>query len=104
MKGRYVQIGREIGELVERKNAAYGDSFARSGGVLRILYPDGVSPDRYDEMLAVVRILDKLFRVANEPDAFGESPFGDIAGYGILGVALAARRRALGHVRGGRAI
>jgi hypothetical protein len=29
----------------------------------------------------------KLFRIATKKDAFGESPFKDIAGYGILGVA-----------------
>ena len=38
-------------------------------------------------MLAITRIVDKLFRIATKKDAFGESPFKDIAGYGILGVA-----------------
>jgi hypothetical protein len=38
-------------------------------------------------MLAITRILDKLFRIATRKDAFGESPFKDIAGYGILGVS-----------------
>ena len=38
-------------------------------------------------MLAMTRIIDKLFRIATHKDAFGESPFKDIAGYGILGVA-----------------
>jgi hypothetical protein len=36
-------------------------------------------------MLAVVRILDKLFRIANDKNAFNEDPWQDIAGYGILG-------------------
>src|SRR6185436_3957030 len=39
--GRYVTIGQEIGELVEKKQQAYGDSFGKSGAVLRILYPNG---------------------------------------------------------------
>ena len=38
-------------------------------------------------MLAITRIVDKLFRIATKKDAFGENPFKDIAGYGILGVA-----------------
>ena len=42
-------------------------------------------PDQYTDMLAVVRIFDKLFRIATRKDAFGESPFKDIAGYGLLG-------------------
>jgi hypothetical protein len=38
-------------------------------------------------MLAITRIVDKLFRIATKKDAFGENPFKDIAGYGILGIA-----------------
>ena len=82
----YEQIGAEIGRLVTEKQVAYGDSFGKSGDVLRILYPDGIKPEHYDDALAVVRIVDKLFRIANSRDAFGESPYKDIAGYGILGV------------------
>ena len=82
----YADIGREIGELVQAKNAAYGDSFSHSGEVLRILYPKGIPPDGYTDALAVIRVIDKLFRLANEKDAFGESPWRDIVGYGILGI------------------
>lgn len=81
---KYEDLGREIGELVDQKQAAYGDSFGRSGAVLRVLYPDGIKPEQYDDALAVVRIVDKLFRVANQRDAFNESPGRDIAGYGML--------------------
>ncbi|MBW2598588.1 MAG: hypothetical protein JRC60_00445 [Deltaproteobacteria bacterium] len=35
--------------------------------------------------MAVTRIIDKLFRIATDKDALGESPYHDIAGYGILG-------------------
>lgn len=82
---RLVAIGTEVGNLCARKNAAYGDSFFRAGEVMKHLFPDGVKPEQYVDMLAIVRILDKLFRIANEPDAFGESPYRDIAGYGLLG-------------------
>lgn len=81
-------LGTAIGELVEQKQAAYGDSFGRSGAVLRALYPDGVKPEQFDDMLAIVRIVDKLFRLATAPGALGESPGRDIAGYGLL---IAAR-------------
>jgi len=83
----YEELGRQIGALVATKQAAYGDAFGRSGRVLRILYPDGICIEQYDDMLAVVRILDKLFRIATDRDALGESPYRDIAGYGLLGVA-----------------
>lgn len=80
----YAQRGEEIGKLVERKNKAYGDSFAKSGEILRILYPDGIESDQYDDVLAIVRIIDKLFRIATDRDALGERPYEDIAGYSIL--------------------
>jgi hypothetical protein len=84
---KFEKIGTEIGQLVDEKNAAYGSSFAKSQEILKVLYPEGIQPDQYQDMLAVTRIIDKLFRIATQKEAFGESPFKDIAGYGILGIA-----------------
>ena len=84
---KFEKIATEIGKLVEEKNLAYGSSFLKSEKILKILYPDGIRPDQYKDMLAITRIIDKLFRIATQKDAFGENPFKDIAGYGILGVA-----------------
>jgi hypothetical protein len=83
----FLALGTEIGKLVKEKNVAYGDAFAQAEQILKILYPRGVTPDRYLDMLATVRVLDKLFRIATAKDAFGESPWRDIAGYGLLGYA-----------------
>lgn len=85
MSGRYKAAGAQIGELVDQKQAAYGDAFGKSGAVMRILYPNGISPEQMDDALAVVRVLDKLFRIATDRDALGESPWRDITGYGLLG-------------------
>jgi hypothetical protein len=75
----------EIGALVTEKNLYYGNSFAKCGDFLRLLYPAGITPPQYDDALAMVRIFDKQMRIATRKDAFGESPYRDIAGYGILG-------------------
>ena len=82
--GEYEEIGATIGFLVDRKNAAYGNSIHEAGKIIRILYPKGIMPDQYDDLLAQIRIIDKQFRIANQKSAFGENPFEDIAGYGIL--------------------
>lgn len=79
----YKQIGKKIGELVEIKNKQYGDSFNKSGDFLEILYPDGIKPEQYKDMLAVTRIFDKLMRIANGNQG-DENAWNDIAGYGIL--------------------
>lgn len=82
---KYSEMGKLLGELTQMKNTAYGDSFAKSGDILEILYPHGIKPEQYRDALAIVRVIDKLFRIATRKDAFGESPWKDIAGYGILG-------------------
>ena len=81
------RIGQEIGDITAQKNEAYGSSYDQSGRILAILYPGGVQPEQYQDMLAVVRVIDKLFRIATRKDAFGESPWRDVAGYGVLGCA-----------------
>lgn len=81
----YEELGAELGQLVTQKQLAYGDSFGRAGEVLKILFPNGVKPDRYRDLLAIARMLDKLFRIATDRDAYGESPWMDVAGYALLG-------------------
>ena len=83
----YEKIGAEIGKLVQEKQQAYGDSFNKSCEVLKVLYPDGVSVDKYKDFLTVTRVIDKLFRIATDRDALGESPWRDVAGYAILSIA-----------------
>jgi hypothetical protein len=86
MKRNYEQLGQRVGALVDVKNAAYGSAFDDAGDFLRILYPQGIQPDQYGDALALVRIFDKMKRIATDKDALGESPYQDIAGYGLLGL------------------
>jgi hypothetical protein len=84
MSERFLGKAIQVGKLVEEKNAAYGNSFQESGKIMSVLYPNGIEAEQMEDALGVVRILDKLFRVATRKDAFGESPWDDIAGYGII--------------------
>lgn len=83
---KYAAAALEVAELVARKQEAYGDAFTRSGEVLKILYPNGVSVDNYQELLTVTRVLDKLFRISTNNDSFNEDPWRDILGYALLAV------------------
>ena len=85
--GKYEKLGLELGRLVQEKNLAYGDSFSRACEVLVVLYPEGIKPEHYSDFLTVVRVIDKLFRVATDKDAFGEDPWRDICGYAMLAAA-----------------
>ena len=80
----FVDLGREIGQLLEAKNLAYGNSFERSEDIIKILYPDGIPVQAYRDALALIRVIDKCFRIANAKGAFGEDPWRDIAGYAML--------------------
>jgi hypothetical protein len=80
------EISLDLGSLLEEKNKAYGSAFSKSSEVLKILYPNGIDPEQYTDLLLTTRILDKLFRIATDKSAFNEEPWKDIAGYGLLGV------------------
>jgi hypothetical protein len=87
--GRHQEIGRQIGEVVDVKNAAYGSSFDDCGTFIRLLYPNGIPPEAYDDVLTLSRMFDKMKRIATaqgKVDPMGEDPYSDLAGYAILAV------------------
>jgi hypothetical protein len=86
MANKFSRIADGVANIVKDKQEAYGDSFGKSGECLRQMYPQGIDPEQYDDLLTVARILDKLFRIANNPTAFNENPYQDIVGYGLLGM------------------
>lgn len=86
-------LGTRVGKLVEEKDAAYGSSVDCAGDFLKLLYPDGIPPNQYGDALLLVRIFDKMKRIATNRDAFGESPYQDISGYGLLGLRKAEREK-----------
>jgi len=85
-KGDFETLALSIGKLVDEKNRAYGNSFAKCSRFLEVLYPDGVPVEKYGDMLCLVRIFDKAMRIATHKHALGESPYSDIAGYALLGL------------------
>ncbi|WP_141328327.1 hypothetical protein [Myxococcus sp. AB025B] len=85
----YAGLGAAVGHLVTEKQRAYG----KAVHVLALLYPDGIPRAKFDDALAVVRVVDKLFRVATDRDALGESLWRDIAGYALLATERVERQR-----------
>lgn len=80
----FVDLAVEIATLVEEKNKQYGSSFDISGDFLKLLYPNGVKPEQYTDMLQIVRMFDKFCRIASQ--APGEDPHADLLGYALLGL------------------
>ena len=78
MKGKpeFEKIATDIGKLVADKNIAYGDSFSHTGDIMKLLFPEGIPPGKYEVFLALVRIMDKIYN--------NENAWADIAGYCVL--------------------
>ena len=85
----FTELANGIGKLVEEKNKAYGSAFDRAGDFLKILYPEGIKPDQYKDMLCIVRVFDKLMRIATSYEGTEEKKveaYSDLSGYGLLGL------------------
>lgn len=71
------------------KNRKYGDAVRKTVEILKVLYPEGIHPDQYSDLLLLVRVQDKMVRIASytseRREKDDESPWADIRGYGILG-------------------
>ncbi len=80
----YQKIAMEIASLLQIKNAAYGSAFEKTTHILEQLYPKGIPLESYKDVHVIVRVLDKLSRIAQNNDPLGEDPWKDICGYSIL--------------------
>ncbi len=49
----YKGVALDIAELVTEKQKSYGDSFGKSGEILRILYPNGIAPEQLADALTI---------------------------------------------------
>lgn len=88
---RWHFIAERVANLVKEKNAAYGNSFEDSTKIMQLLYPEGVKPEQLQDFLAIIRVMDKVKRIATKKDAFGENPWQDILGYALLSLEQAER-------------
>jgi len=79
----FLDEGEKLAILLAKKHIQYGESYKRSGDILKLLYPDGIKPEQYGDMLAVTRIIDKLFRIAVGKSDDVEN-WRDVAGYGLI--------------------
>ena len=83
----FMQLATDLGKLLAEKNLAYGDAFSKTTQILTLLYPQGIKVQQYKDVHVLVRMLDKMSRIAQDNDPMGESPYKDLAGYAILAQA-----------------
>lgn len=83
----FMQLATDLGKLLAEKNLAYGDAFSKTTQILTLLYPNGIKVQQFKDVHVLVRMLDKMSRIAQDNDPMGESPYKDLAGYAILAQA-----------------
>jgi hypothetical protein len=84
----FVEAGEVISSMLGDKRDSYGDNLIVSGQFLKLLYPEGIPANAYPEVLVIIRLFDKLMRIANQhrsPELWTEqeTPWLDVAGYAI---------------------
>jgi len=79
-EGDYIKAATEIGNVVEDKNKNYGDSFSKSVDFLKLLYPTGIPVESFADAPLILRIFDKLKRIASNKTSYDEDPYKDLIG------------------------
>lgn len=74
----------DLGPFLVQKNEAYGDATRRIVSVLESFYPNGIPHNQIQNCYYMIQILNKLSRIAENNDPFGEDPWLDCAGYSVL--------------------
>lgn len=78
-------MGEELVLKVSKKNADYGSAFEQINKMLLILFPDGIPPSKFRDATILIRMLDKVCRIANNnPKFFPEDSWDDIGGYALV--------------------
>ena len=85
----FQEMAKGIADLVSEKEKAYGSAFDKAGDFLKVLYPNGIKSHQYKDMLCIVRVFDKLMRIATSYEGTEEKKidaYSDMMGYALLGL------------------
>lgn len=84
---------REIYTIVSQKLTYYGPNTIEKGqAIMQNLFPDGIPVSKYPDALIIIRVIDKLCRLAESPESIKDA-WCDISGYGIRRVASMSREK-----------
>lgn len=79
------EAGEKQTLLVAEKNSAYGSAFEQITKLLEQLFPNGIPVHKYGDVSILIRMLDKVCRIANEQENFNnEDAWDDIMGYAMI--------------------
>lgn len=83
---QFEELAKEVAQLVDQKNEDYGNCYGVSSELLKLFAPDGIPPDKYNDIAILLRLVEKLKR------GFGgeisRDLWVDIIGLGLNGLKL----------------
>ena len=78
-------IASDVAIIVEEKNKDYGSAFQKVSEILTILFPNGIPVNKYHDVAILIRVLDKVCRIANANSKdVKKDAWLDICGYALL--------------------
>ncbi len=78
-------ISRDVVGVVKEKNREYGSAFQKVSEILTILFPNGIPTNKYHDVAILIRVLDKVCRIASANDKdVKKDAWLDLTGYGLL--------------------
>ena len=78
-------VASDVAVIVEEKNKEYDSAFEKVSKILFILFPNGIPTNKYHDAAILIRVLDKVCRIANTNDkGVKKDAWLDICGYALL--------------------
>ena len=78
-------VACDVVVVVEEKNREYGSAFQKVSEILAILFPNGIPTNKYHDVAILIRVLDKVCRIANANSKdVKKDAWLDICGYALL--------------------
>ena len=82
--GKWQTIADDMTSLLKAKRDSYGNNLACTPEIMKLMYPSGITHEQLDDFLILVRMVDKMFRIANGANfKLGEDAWKDLAGYAM---------------------
>ena len=59
---RFEELAKEVAQLVDQKNEEYGNCYSVAPELLKLFAPNGISPDKYNDIAILLRLVEKIKR------------------------------------------
>jgi len=63
----FENVAKQIVETVKVSNKETGNCFTETTKVIKLLFPNGIPSGKEQEAAALLRIIDKMFKIVNNP-------------------------------------